>query len=336
MLLQQLVSAKQTSGERMPEFLSRVEGYVRELKDGCDETVSDGIVMGILMQGALPAFEDTISALRCLDELKLDVVKRKLIATEQHLSSVAGRNKSRDKAQAFPSPGSANPPGNRTKKQFRGRCYNCGQHNHMSRDCPKKRKDTSSDASHGGVALMTQATALRSHADVSNTSTSALLVDTGASHHIVTCKDMFVKMHHSQVKTVTCGGGEAHTVCGAGTVVVQGEHGTLRMLNTLYVPTFRFNLFSGTAACKNGATISAQGTTLKVMYRCRTVLSANAADGLFVACARILRVHDVPEDFFHATALAAPASVDVWHKRLGHVHHGVLQHMLLISTLMAP
>jgi hypothetical protein len=51
MLLQQLVSAKQKSGEKVPEFLSRVEGYVRELKEGCNETVSDAIIMGILMQG---------------------------------------------------------------------------------------------------------------------------------------------------------------------------------------------------------------------------------------------------------------------------------------------
>jgi hypothetical protein len=39
-LHQQLTSAAQRPGEKMPEYLSRLEGIVRELKDGCNETVS--------------------------------------------------------------------------------------------------------------------------------------------------------------------------------------------------------------------------------------------------------------------------------------------------------
>jgi hypothetical protein len=325
-LLQQLVSAKQMSGEKMPEFLSRVEGYVRELKDGCNEPVSDGIVMGILMQGVLPAFQDTIAALRCLDNLKLEVVKRKLITTEHSLSVAVSNNGRADKAQAFLTP--SQPAGDR-RKHFKGRCFNCGQHNHMSRDCPKKKERAHTRDSHGGVALMTQATAL--HPRVSTSSTSSLLVDTGASHHIAISKDMFQEMHASPIQHVTCGGGEKHPVCGAGTVTVEGVHGSFKMTNTLYVPTFKFNLFSGTAACKKGASISAQGTTLKVVYKGRTVLAADAANGLFVACANIQHVKNVPEDSHHATALTA-ASVDVWHRRLGHVHHNVLKHMHREST----
>jgi hypothetical protein len=80
---------------------------------------------------------------------------------------------------------------------------------------------------------MTQATALLTR--FPNGSTSSLLVDTGASHHIATGKDTFVDMHQSPVQHVTCGGGEQHPVCGAGTVIVQGDHGSLRMVNTLYV-----------------------------------------------------------------------------------------------------
>ena len=54
-----------------------------------------------------------------------------------------------------------------------------------------------------------------------------ILVDTGASHHIVNEKRYFVKMYHSSVATVTCGGVEEHAVQGAGTVVLQGTHGVI-------------------------------------------------------------------------------------------------------------
>jgi hypothetical protein len=50
MLHQQRVFAKQQAGEKMPEFLSLIEGYFRELKPGFGETVSDVIVIGILLQ----------------------------------------------------------------------------------------------------------------------------------------------------------------------------------------------------------------------------------------------------------------------------------------------
>jgi hypothetical protein len=73
---------------------------------------------------------------------------------------------------------------------------------------------------------------------------------------------------------------------------------------TQHVPSFKFNLFSGTTACKGGASIYAKGTTLTVVYKGRTVLTADADNGLFVARARVQHVKKVSEDSMHATALS--------------------------------
>jgi hypothetical protein len=91
--------------------------------------------------------------------------------------------------------------------------------------------------------MMTRQCAWRSR--VSNNSTNELLVDTEASHDMATHKEMFEKMHRTDVEKVICGGGKVHTVCGAGIVVVQGDHGMVRLLNTLYNPAFKYNHFSG-------------------------------------------------------------------------------------------
>jgi hypothetical protein len=96
MLLQQQVSAKQKSGDKVTEFRSRVEGYVPEVKEGCNEAVSDAIIIGILMQGVLPAFQDTVTALRCLDNLKVVNIKRKLVAFEQLASMASSHGGSGD------------------------------------------------------------------------------------------------------------------------------------------------------------------------------------------------------------------------------------------------
>jgi hypothetical protein len=86
-----LISAKQRGGEKMAEFISCLEGHVRELCDRCGEKVSDGMLAGILMSGVLSKYAETISALRCLDTLKVETLKQKLIAAEDRMRTDSER-----------------------------------------------------------------------------------------------------------------------------------------------------------------------------------------------------------------------------------------------------
>ena len=99
----------------------------------------------------------------------------------------------------------------------------------------------------------------------------------------------------------------------------------MRLLQTSYVPTFTVNLISGVLVCRNGATLEATVPTLRILQNCRTVLSADSANGLFAVRGKLLYQCDVPATYFQATALAA--SAHTWHKRLGHVSYDVLKHM---------
>jgi hypothetical protein len=108
-LHQRLTSATQRAGEKMPEFLARIEVIVRELKEGCDETVSDSMVVGILLNGVSSVCNETINALRCLDSLKLDELKQKLIAAEERMSEA--RESDETKAQSYSAGSSGKPKG---------------------------------------------------------------------------------------------------------------------------------------------------------------------------------------------------------------------------------
>ena len=77
-LIEKITSAEQQKGESVAKFVARVEGLQRRLKDGHGEVVSGGIITGILLKGVSSKFEQTIEALRCLENLSLKKVKEKL------------------------------------------------------------------------------------------------------------------------------------------------------------------------------------------------------------------------------------------------------------------
>jgi hypothetical protein len=102
------------------------------------------------------------------------------------------------------------------------RCHRCGQRGHFARHCPQKENAGSANAAQGKRGTF----ALVSHSADSSVQTATksaqdMLVDTGASHHVVNDKRFFVNMMKPPVETVTCGGGE-QVVHGEGTGIVQG------------------------------------------------------------------------------------------------------------------
>jgi GAG-pre-integrase domain len=61
-----------------------------------------------------------------------------------------------------------------------------------------------------------------------------------------------------------------------------------------------------------------------VNRRCRIVLSAVAENGLFHVQGHMLHIKDDP---VMNSGVALSARANVWHRRLGHVSFGTLQHM---------
>ena len=52
----------------------------------------DSVVMGILLKGVASRFAHTIEALRCLDNLRLDTVKDKLIVADERMKNDEDRS----------------------------------------------------------------------------------------------------------------------------------------------------------------------------------------------------------------------------------------------------
>ena len=321
-LVEQLTRAEQKSGESVATFIGRVETLQRRLLEGHSETVSDDILVGILLKGVASKFQQTIEALRCMDTLTLRLVKDKLIAADDRMRNAAGRKE--DDGGAYQARGHEKRGSGQQKNGGRRRCYNCGKVGHMAKNCWHRDKTPKGKEEDSGAALT-------AHAHVNTSDVHAhsekLLYDTGATHHMCFQRSKFHSIRPSEVPFVNTGGGERHEVLGQGTICVQGSNGVVRLQDTLFVPTLTANLFSGSAAFRHGARISGMHGVFEVILKGRTVLKAIGQNGLFEIQGSLLSpVHDelkVPQmGIANVTATA-----DLWHKRLGHVAFGTLRRM---------
>jgi transposase InsO family protein len=355
-LIEQLTSAEQKRDESVAAFVARVETLQRRLKEGHNEAVSDSVLMGILLKGISSKFGQTIEALRCLENLKLETVKDKLIAADERMwnSGEGSRDSGGQVNYAKGDQGSKQGSGRdsrrcyscgkvghvakycrqKTSKDGRGekKCYECGLRGHLAKDCPQRKGgDANGAASSSGTALLVTASVNVGSYDLKP---GKVLLDTGATHHMCHDSCCFTSLRPSSVSSVECGGGEKHRVLGQGIVTLRGSAGVITMHDVLLVPTLKVHLFSWPAASRKGAQLRGLGNVLEVIHHCRTVLRACAENGLFVLEGLFQSVIDIDSSGFVPVGRAhVAASVDVWHQRLGHVSYPILQKMQSVPVV---
>ena len=175
-------------------------GTTRQCRIACSWASSSRVVSS--------QFDATVEALRCRDSLRLDTVNAQLIAANERVRS-AHVHESTPNGRAFYSADKkgqrgARGEGNPRRRDDRRRCHNCHKVGHISANCPDKKQTDSGErhAVQSGTALVTNV--LQSSAVHNPSSVHNIFIDTGTSHHIVTDKSFFVKVHEAPVTTVTC------------------------------------------------------------------------------------------------------------------------------------
>ena len=315
-LHQQLAQVSQQSGERVSEFLLRAEDLRTELTQGCGESVSDGMMMGLLLNGVSRGFSSTIEALRCQSDLTLEVLKEKLMAAESR-KLIDGP------------PGRALDVRGSTKKLAKSRkpdqrhCFHCGQVGHLKHQCPR----LASKGQTRGPQDTGRCLAMANEQIWGNP--RAIRFDTCATYHM--CNNLAFMSEVTDdvpVTHVEAGGGEPHLVCGQGPVTVSTEHGPIR-LTALYVPTLKTNLLSWRmASSRPGVEISSNaGPNMRVMRHNQVLFDTEWADGLLTVKGE-LKVEQAP-----VPGVACAVTASTWHKRFGHVAEGTLARMVKGDTV---
>lgn len=298
-------------------YFVRLERLARELRDGCNQTINDDMMTGIVVNGAREEFAGTIAALRAAGTMTMTKLQDQMIAEDNRIRDNAKKNQ----ADLFAMKGQQVVAGQTGRKDTR-ECFHCGKLGHIAKYCRTRIREaaaTKEDDAQKGVMMMIQAQCNVQQAVIKGAE-DKLLFDTGATHHIVVHRQYFQSLRDADISTVKCGGGELHKVLGQGTVTVQGIKGTVHLTDVLYVPSLTTNVLSGITALHKGFTWSGKGHRTMIWKNKQLHLTARLNGSMMLIEGKLQTAVTTAQCYALTTA-------EKWHHRLGHAADNVLSRM---------
>ena len=314
MLLQKFYGLEYQPGETMAAYLARVEGLVSQLKSAgvtLDEVTVVTKVLGTLppeYASVLPMWDDKPESEYNMVNLTASLTRQELrmtasVSSESRALAAKGQ-KDRNASDYKQSEKHSRP----TKEKRK--CYNCGKVGHLAAKCRMpKRRDASDKSSRksqdDGEACM------------AGSSMDEWVADTGASHHMANNKDAFRSLKYIPAGThpVKFGNGDSLDARGRGTIKiishVDGQRIELDMLDVLYIPGLKRNLFSIGSACDKGLKANVSKQNIDLIRDESVRLRATKRGNLYYM--------DIEVSEEKSSFIAGVSRGDLWHQRLGHI-----------------
>lgn len=210
--------------------------------------------------------------------------------------------------QKQPSKGNGN-NNNRRNDQ----CNYCKAKGHWARDCNKLK---AKNASQGQQSRRPNAQSRRPNrsvsfmaadSDIVRSDTESWIADSGCTTHMTPNRDWITDYKEfSTAKFVTLG--DNHKIVAKGYGNIETNVGIMKKV--YYVPELTANLFSISAAAKNGIEITCKALGMDFKFEGEKVITAKMIHGIYLLYLKV----EKPSD----RALAA-SSIDEWHERFAHV-----------------
>jgi transposase InsO family protein len=221
------------------------------------------------------------------------------------------------------------------KDMSKVRCWACQKQGHYAATCPERKKGNKKNVA-ASVAVgeftaqFEQEFSLVAGSSSSTSSSVVWYIDSGASRHMTGVRSQFSELTERTLETdVVLGDDRTVRAAGVGTVIFQRESlPPLKLTDVLYVPGLTWNLVSV-------STIEDRG--YEVVFRGGQVLLY--PKGGNIASARVIGVRQ--EKLYRMIFQAAGALTcstssrdlcEIWHRRMGHLHHGALRILRDIAT----
>jgi len=306
-------TVEMTVGEGMLGYINRVRNFSENLEAMGGEVTEMDVAMSVV-NGLTSKYESLLVALDAKgeDELSLAFFKSRLLQEERRQA---------DKSPATKRIGDMALVGANYRGQgLRGDlskivCYYCHEVRHISHDClelkaKKQRQDKVAAIAADDGSDSDDAICLVGNAADSDDLSKSWLVDSAASAHTCWMRNCFDDYKTTTGRSVTMGDKRSLATAGVGTVVlnviVHGKTRKIKLEKVLHAPTMRVNLMSIGMMAERGAEVSFKGGKTIIKISDKVAACGTRKSGLYHL------------DMAPMSDIAAVASLQIWHERLGH------------------
>lgn len=333
-LYTELTSLQKGINESVTDYIIRAETAITALRNA-GETLSDGLLTAMILKGLPDVFKPfSVHVTQSDEQLSFADFKTKLRSYEstEKFASSAGEDsvmkvKGRDNWSAKLTCFTCGLKGHKAaecassgeRKEQRQWCSLCRSATHKDANCRRRKRDKVKQAV--DEEDHTFAFKVRDAAPVSAVKMRGLMVDSGATKHIITNEEKFVQFDQSfqpQSHVLELADGERASgiALKKGTAKVrmrdsEGHDVDLMLKEALYVPSFSQDIFSVKAATAQGATVIFKEGQNRLVHKNGTSFDINTQDRLFYLSTLE----------FETDQCCVCYDVQTWHQILGHCNY---------------
>lgn len=321
------------------EHVSHVEQMAQQLEDLGQKQSKTTIITKVLhslpasFRGVITAWDSVAREQQTMENLLPRLLKEEQLAKSFGQLKIADN----DESAALYAKGSKSTnykKSKQTKKMFKGKCYNCNEYGHTSRQCKKPKRDMkyANNASNDKDCIFGDAymASYKSNAERWSCKNN-WLADSGASNHMTFRRDWFSTFIEINDKSVpiTVGNNDIVYASGRGNIriisTINGKQREGTLYNVLWIPKLGRNLFS------IGASNKRDNKTIIEANKIKIINSKNQTIMEGYSCEQNLYAMDTEVVMSEREANYADSetrSLSVWHERLGHVSYKKLEQMV--------
>ena len=357
-VLTALMNLKAEKGTDMGDHVSSIESLVNRLASMGME-IAEPMQVAILLVSLsnLNEYNGTVSSIKTMDPKSSTWANVSMrIIEEQKQSKVGEENEKESYSKAILA--TKRNQSRATRKDVM--CWECNRKGHMARDCWRaenrkrdgectrtirndgNRRNNGRKSEADNPARIATVTSVKrspkcnragiaTRGTIESPSDSDIVVDSGASEHVVCDRKFFKSMRTVERITVEMADGTTTSSNTAGTVCVKLRDGILlEVRNVYYLPRLRMNLLSCARLDVKGITVSFENGRCAFSDRDnRNYLIGYAhqreSDNLF--CATLMVSRNTLKNFLATARRADNTDLEIWHMRMGHAGRKLIETM---------
>ncbi|KAM2633067.1 hypothetical protein EV1_023726 [Malus domestica] len=210
-------------------------------------------------------------------------------------------------------------------------CQICHSHNHEAIDCFERMNHA-----FAGKIPPAKLAAMCAHTTAKSTSPTWIL-DSGATSHITNdISAIHSPMPYHGDDKVYIGDGQGMPIHHTGTSVLKTPTAAFKLNNVLHVPHMKFNLLSAYQFLKDNycqLILDSDGSTIKDRSTGRMLFQGPVSSGFYPVQGTSPASVCAPVSTSSYANISTPASLQLWHKRLGHPSSAIFRKILSRNKL---